>query len=102
MFVGHDRDTHRHYATFEACGDTSFDLALRKANCASPRGPVPRHLLLAIFEASGEGEGLSSYVDTHRLFARGEMMSLCKGALASGPKTTKELALHVMAAKRAW
>jgi hypothetical protein len=26
-------------------------------------------------------------------------MTLCKQALASGPKTTKELALHVMAAK---
>ena len=29
----------------------------------------------------------------------GELMTLCKRALASGPKTTKELALHVMAAK---
>jgi len=54
---------------------------------------------IAIFEASGEGEELSSYVDTHRMFARGEMIRLCKEALASGPKTTKELALHVMAAK---
>ena len=35
-------------------------------------------------------------VDTHRMFARGEMVRLCKEALASGPKTTKELALHVM------
>jgi len=54
---------------------------------------------IAIFEASGDGEELSSYIDTHRLFARGEMNSLCKQALASGSKTTKELALHVMAAK---
>jgi hypothetical protein len=54
---------------------------------------------IAIFEASGDGEELSSYVDTHRMFARGEMIRLCKEALASGPKTTKELALHVMAAK---
>ena len=54
---------------------------------------------IAIFEASGEGEELSSYVDTHRMFARGEMIRLCKEALAKGPKTTKELALHVMAAK---
>ena len=54
---------------------------------------------IAIFEASGEPEEISSYVDTHRLFARGEMMALCREALASGPKTTKELALHVMAAK---
>ncbi len=54
---------------------------------------------IAIFEASGDGEDLSSYVDTHRMFARGEIITLCKEALASGPKTTKELALHVMAAK---
>jgi len=39
------------------------------------------------------------YVDTHRLFPRGELMQLCKDALAGGPKTTKELALHVMKAK---
>ena len=54
---------------------------------------------IAIFEASSPGDDDSSYVDTHRVFARGEMVRLCKEALASGPKTTKELALHVMAAK---
>jgi hypothetical protein len=54
---------------------------------------------IMIFEATGGQEDLSSYVDTHRLFARGEIITLCKQALASGPKTTKELALHVMAAK---
>jgi hypothetical protein len=54
---------------------------------------------ISIFEASGDGEELSSYVDTHRLFARGEMIALCKEALASGPKTTKELALYVMGRK---
>ena len=54
---------------------------------------------IAIFEASGDGEELSSYIDTQRMFARGEMIRLCKEALAKGPKTTKELALHVMAAK---
>jgi hypothetical protein len=54
---------------------------------------------IALFEASGEPSALTSYVDTHRLFARGELMHLCKDALASGPKTTKELALHVMKAK---
>lgn len=54
---------------------------------------------IAIFEASGDKEEASSYVDTHRLFARGEIIALCKQALASGPKTTKELALYVMAAK---
>jgi hypothetical protein len=54
---------------------------------------------IALFEASGEPGALTPYVDTHRLFARGELMRLCKDALASGPKTTKELALYVMKAK---
>jgi hypothetical protein len=54
---------------------------------------------ITIFEASVDGEDVSSYVDTHRMFARGEMIRLCKDALASGPRTTKELALHVMASK---
>ena len=54
---------------------------------------------IALFEVSGEPGAVPPYVDTHRLFARGELMKLCKEALASGPKTTKELALHVMAAK---
>jgi hypothetical protein len=54
---------------------------------------------IALFEVSGEPGAVPAYVDTHRLFARGELMKLCKQALASGPKTTKELALHVMAAK---
>ena len=54
---------------------------------------------IALFEVSGEPGALTPYVDTHRLFARGELMALCKNALASGPKTTKELALHVMAGR---
>jgi len=54
---------------------------------------------IAIFEASGEPSDTAPYIDTHRMFARGEPMALCREALASGPKTTKELALHVMAAK---
>jgi hypothetical protein len=54
---------------------------------------------IAIFQASGEPNGMAPYVDTHRMFKRGEPIALCKEALASGPKTTKELALHVMSAK---
>ena len=54
---------------------------------------------IAIFEASGEPSDTAPYVDTHRMFARNEPMMLCREALANGPKTTKELALHVMAAK---
>jgi hypothetical protein len=36
----------------------------------------PAHVTacIAIFEASGDGEELSSYVDTHRMFAQGEII----------------------------
>jgi hypothetical protein len=54
---------------------------------------------IAIFEAAGEPSDAAPYVDTHRMFARGEPMALCREALTSGPKTTKELALYVMGAK---
>ena len=37
---------------------------------------------IALFEASGEPGALRPYIDTHRLFARGALMRLCKDALA--------------------
>src|SRR5207237_7899265 len=54
---------------------------------------------IRIFDASGDPKGMARYVDTHRLFKRGEPIALCKDALRSGAKTTRELAKHVMAAK---
>jgi len=54
---------------------------------------------IRIFEATGDPRKMTRYVDTHRLMKRGESMTLCKDALASGPKTTRELAEHVMTAK---
>ena len=54
---------------------------------------------IALFEVTSEPGAFTPYVDTHRLFARGELMALCKDTLASGPKTTKDLALCVMRAK---
>jgi hypothetical protein len=39
------------------------------------------------------------YVDVYRLFARGEPIALCKESLASGPKSTTELAIQVIAAE---
>ncbi len=54
---------------------------------------------IKIFEASGDPEDMPRYVDVYRLFARGEPIALCKEALSSGPKSTRELALHVMASK---
>ena len=44
--------------------------------------------VIALFEASGETETMAPYVDTHRLFRRGEAMMLCKEAMAAnGPMT---------------
>jgi hypothetical protein len=55
--------------------------------------------VISIFEAAGETHTeVRAYVDLHRLFAHGEMMRLCKEALASA-KSTKELALIFIAAK---
>ena len=56
--------------------------------------------VIALFEASGERDAIAPYVDTHRLYRRGEAMMLCKEAMAAnGPMTTRELALAVMKAK---
>ena len=54
---------------------------------------------IKIFEASGDTESMPKYVDVYRLFKRGEPMAVCKEALASGPKSTRELALAVMESK---
>lgn len=55
---------------------------------------------IAMFEASGEPGDMAPYVDLHRLFKRGEMVSICKDALAKeGPLDTRELAYRVMLAK---
>ena len=54
---------------------------------------------IRIFEASGDTAGMARYVDTHRLFKRGEPVALCKEALAGEPMTTRELAQHIMKAK---
>jgi hypothetical protein len=42
---------------------------------------------------------MTRYVDTHRMFRRGEPIQVCKEALASGPKSTRELAIFVMESK---
>jgi hypothetical protein len=56
---------------------------------------------IRIFEASGDPKEMGRYVDTYRMFRRGEPIAACKEALATGPKSTRELALHVMKARRA-
>ena len=55
---------------------------------------------LRMFESPAERTEFPVYVDTLRLFRRGEIATLCKAALAEeGPLTTPELALRLVRAK---
>ena len=55
---------------------------------------------LQLFEAATDPEAVKPYQDVHRLFRRGEIVALCKSALAErGPLDTRELSHAVMAAK---
>src|ERR1700691_3168538 len=55
---------------------------------------------MRIFAASGRPADIARYVDTYRLFKRGEPWAICSEALAKrGPLDTRELALALMAAK---
>jgi hypothetical protein len=56
---------------------------------------------IRIFEASGRPSDIARYVDTYRLFKRGEPWAICAAALAKakGPLDTRELALCLMRAK---
>jgi hypothetical protein len=55
---------------------------------------------IAIFEASGDPKDMARYVDLHRLFKRGEAVTLCKAALTKeGELDTRQLAARVMEAK---
>lgn len=51
---------------------------------------------MRIFESDAD---VKPYVDIHRIFKRSEKIELCREALASGPMTTKELALFLMRKK---
>lgn len=55
---------------------------------------------LRLFKVNGEPSEFPVYVDLHRLFRRGEIVTLCKEAIAKeGPLDTRELALRVIRAK---
>jgi hypothetical protein len=55
---------------------------------------------LRLFESPDERNEFPVYVDTLRLFRRGEIVSLCKAAIAAeGLLDTRELALRVIRAK---
>ena len=62
---------------------------------------VLAHLWAAIwiFESKSGDMTLPAYADIQRLFRYGEAFKLCTAALASGPMTTKELAVYVAKAK---
>jgi len=55
--------------------------------------------VMQLFEVSGRAQDLARYADSYRLFSRGEPWAICAKALASGPRTTKELALELIKAK---
>lgn len=56
---------------------------------------------LVIFRSPGGRTQFPVYMDTLRLFRRGEIVMICKAALATeGPLDTRELALRVIKAKR--
>ena len=52
--------------------------------------------VITLFEVNDDAEMVRPYTDIHRLYKRGEMIALCKEALAEGPRTTRELAIHIM------
>jgi hypothetical protein len=56
---------------------------------------------LRMFESPEGRTQFPVYMDTLRLFRRGEIVTICKAALAKeGPLDTRELALRVIRAKR--
>ncbi len=54
---------------------------------------------IAIFEAKGQNTELPAYADIQNLFRYAEGIKLSREALASGPKTTRELAAFIAKAK---
>lgn len=54
---------------------------------------------IAIFEGKNSGTVLPAYTDMQRVFRRAECIQLYHEALASGPKTTRELATYIAQAK---
>ncbi len=54
---------------------------------------------LAIFERVNDTRDVKAYMDTRRLFPRGQIVKLCRAALeAEGPLDTRQLASRVAAA----
>jgi hypothetical protein len=54
---------------------------------------------IAIFSTSGDGFAITPYVDIHRLFKCGEMVAICREALKTGPKNTRQLSALILETK---
>ena len=54
---------------------------------------------IRLFQVSGRSQDLARYMDSYRLYKRGEPWAICKAALVNGPLSTKDLALELMKAK---
>ncbi|HUZ34040.1 MAG TPA: hypothetical protein VMV19_18320 [Xanthobacteraceae bacterium] len=54
---------------------------------------------IAIFATTGEAIAVRPYVDIRRLFKRGEMVAICREALKTGPKNTRQLAALILEAR---
>ena len=58
------------------------------------------NVTIRLFELNGEPSQFPAYIDTKRLWNRGEIAKVCRAALATeGPRDTRELALRVIRAK---
>ena len=53
---------------------------------------------MRIFAASGERSHIARYVDTYRLFKRGQPWATCQAALANPPQGQPRLAMELMKA----
>jgi hypothetical protein len=74
--------------------------AYEKKIVAAKRDLASVNATLRLFKLDGQPSAFPVYVDTLRLFQRGEIVSICKAALAAeGPLDTRELALRVIQAK---
>jgi hypothetical protein len=59
---------------------------------------------IRIFEIGEDGpvagpQAVAPYVDIYRMFKRGEMVAICKAALAKGPMNTRQLSAVLLNAK---
>lgn len=80
--------------------EISASIRLYEKQLAQARSDLA-HITAAIriFDASGKPSDIARYVDTYRMFKRGEPWAICQAALASGPHDTRELSLELMKAK---